>query len=104
MSFGLEFVLITFALVGYLGAGASLAVARYRTLEDGKADIGMMGVAGMLIMFAAVCTSVAVGLFGVAALGLIAIWTSYVVMAGQIGLFSVEIATPAEPVAAQSRA
>ena len=103
MNFGLEFVLITFALVGFIGAGASLAVARYRTLEDGKADVGMIGVAAMLVMFASVCTSVAVGPFGVAALGAIAIWASYVVMARQIGMFAVEIATPSELVVAQTR-
>lgn len=96
MKWGLEVVLITFALVGYVGAGASLAVARYRSLEDGRLDVGMLGVAGMLILFAAVCTSVAVGPLGVAAVGAIAVWAAYVVMARQIGMFSLEISAPKE--------
>lgn len=95
MNLGLEIVLIAFAIVGYVGSGASLAVARYRTIDEGQLDVGMLGVAAMLLLFAAVCTTVAVGAFGVAALGSISIWTSYVVMARQIGMFAIE--TPVAP-------
>lgn len=103
MNLGLEFVLLVFALVGYVGTGASLAVARYRRLDDGEADVGMLGVAAMLLLFGAVCTSVAVGIFGVAAIGGVVIWVSYITMARQIGLFAIEVDAPLEPVAAQSR-
>jgi hypothetical protein len=103
MNLGLEVVLLVFALIGFVGTGASLAVARYRRLDDGQADVGMLGVAVMLLLFGSVCTSVAVGVFGVAAIGTVAIWMSYVLMARQIGLFSIEVDTPVEPVAAQTR-
>jgi len=57
----------------------------------------MLGVAAMLVLFGAVCTTVAAGWLGVPALGGIAIWTSYVLMARQIGLFSIEVIPPFEP-------
>ena len=97
MNLGLEIVLLAFALVGYVGTGASLAVARYRSLDDGHTDIGMLGVALMLVIFGSICTSVAVGGYGVLAVGSVAIWASYVTMARQIGLFSLDVATPPEP-------
>lgn len=96
MGMGLELVLLSFALIGYIGTGASLAVARYRLLDAGEWDYGMLGVGGMLLVFAAVCTSVAVGWLGVAAIGLVTIGISYVIMARQIGLFWVEV-HPAMP-------
>jgi hypothetical protein len=98
MNWGLEVVLIAFALVGYIGSGASLAVARYRTLDEGQIDVGMLGVAAMLLLFAGVCTFVAVGPFGVAAIGGIGVWTSYVLMARQIGMFAVETSVASEVV------
>ena len=97
MNLGLEIVLVLFALVGYVGTGASLAVARYRALDDGQVDLGMLGVALMLWIFGAICTAVAVGLTGVLAVGSVAIWASYVVTANQIGLFAIDVGTPSEP-------
>ena len=97
MNLGLEIVLLLFALVGYVGTGASLAVARYRSLDDGQLDIGMLGVALMLLVFGVICTAVAVGAYGVLAVGGVAIWASYVVMARQIGLFDIDVGPPAEP-------
>jgi hypothetical protein len=100
MNLGLEIVLLGFALIGFVGTGASLAVARYRALEDGSVDLGMLGVAAMLCGFGAICTSVAVGLYGVFGIGAIVVWASYVIMARQIGMFLVEVALPAQPAAA----
>lgn len=102
MSFGIEIILLVFALIGYIGAGASLAVARYRALEEGRSDLGMLGVAAMLFMFGAVCTSVAAGVLGVVAIGGLAVWVSYIVMARQIGLFLVEVSTPREAAPAEA--
>ena len=94
---GLKLILLVFALIGYGGTGASLAVARFRALDEGQADVGMLGVAAMLVLFGAVCTTVATGWLGVPALGGVAIWTSYIVMARQIGLFNIEVIPPVEP-------
>src|SRR5687768_12149510 len=96
MNLGLKMVLLGFALIGYIGAGASLAVARYRLLEDGDLDLGMLGVAVMLLGFGAICTSVAVGHYGVVGIGAVVVWASYVIMARQIGMFTIEVALPAE--------
>jgi len=104
MNLGLELVLVAFALVGYAGTGSSLAVARYRALDSGEVDLGMLGVAVMLWLFAAVCTTVAVGWLGVISLGVIAMWLSYVLMARQIGLFSIEVQAPTEPTLVRSGA
>jgi hypothetical protein len=97
MNFGLEIVLLGFAVIGYVGTGASLAVARYRSLEDGDLDLGMLGVAVMLFGFGAICTSVAVGRYGVLGVGGVVVWTSYVVMARQIGMFAIQVNSPTEP-------
>ena len=69
MTQGLQLVLLFFALFGYAGAGASLAVARYRRLSDGERDLGMIGVAVMLLLFGALCTLVGVGASGIPAFG-----------------------------------
>jgi len=87
---GLDIILLLFALVGFGGTGASLAVARSRWLDEGDRDLGMWGVAGMLLVFGALCTLVATGVSGVCAFGSVVIWGSYVLMAQHLGVFRVE--------------
>lgn len=87
----LRLVLLSFALVGYAGAGSSLAVIRQRWLTDGETDWGMAGVAVLLATFASLCTGLGVGLSGVLAFGALAVWVSYVFMAQHIGLFQVDV-------------
>jgi hypothetical protein len=87
----LRIVLLVFALIGFVGTGASLAVGRYRHLMDGERDLGMLGVACMLFVFGALCTVVGSGLVGVLAFGGIALWASYVLMAQHLGIFRVEV-------------
>jgi uncharacterized membrane protein len=91
MTTGLRVVLLLFALVGYLGAGAALAAARYRRLAENERDVGMFGVALMLFFFGALCTMVGVGVLGVAAVGAVVLWASYAVMAQHLGMFQVEV-------------
>ena len=90
MTAGLRFMLLLFALVGYTGAGASLAVSRYRYALDGESDVGMLAVAVMLFVFGSLCTIVAGGLVGVLAFGVVVLWVAYVATAQRIGLFRVE--------------
>jgi threonine/homoserine efflux transporter RhtA len=90
MTAGLHMVLLVFATVGFAGAGASLAVARTRHMNDGERDAGMLGVAGMLFMFGALCTAVGSGLIGVIAFGGVAVWVGYVVTAQRLGLFEID--------------
>ncbi len=98
----LRFVLLSFALVAYAGAGASAAVIRQRWLADGETDWGLAGVASLLFTFAALCTALGAGWSGVLAFGGVALFTAYVSMARHIGLFEVEagsadaLAQPAE--------
>lgn len=92
MTQGLQLVLLFFALFGYGGAGASLAVARYRSLSDGERDLGMIGVAVMLLLFGALCTLVGVGASGIPAFGGVILWASYMFMAQHLGLFRIEAA------------
>lgn len=103
---GLAIILLAFALVGFGGAGASLAVARARWVEEADRDVGMWGVAAMLGVFGALCTLVATGLAGLGAFGPVAIWASYVLMAQHLGLFRIEVSAgsgPPPPRAAQSQ-
>lgn len=90
MTAGLFFVLLMFALVGFVGAGASLAMARMRYMNDGVPDAGMLGIAGMLFVFGALCTSAGSGLVGVLVLGGVGMWIGYVVAAQRLGLFEIE--------------
>ncbi|HEX7052208.1 MAG TPA: hypothetical protein VF188_18510 [Longimicrobiales bacterium] len=94
MTEGLRLLLLLFALIGFGGAGASLAVARYRRLEDGARDLGMLGVAGMLLTFGVLCTAVAAGLAGILAFGGVVVWASYALMGQHIGLFRIEVGRP----------
>jgi hypothetical protein len=102
MTTGLRLILLIFALVGFAGTGASLAIARQRQLSEGERDLGMVGIAAMLFVFAALCTTVGAGLSGVFAFGGVVMWASYVITAERIGMFRVSAAgveehTPAEP-------
>ncbi|HLU26393.1 MAG TPA: hypothetical protein VKZ58_11885 [Longimicrobiales bacterium] len=90
MSESLRIILLLFALVGYAGTGASLAVNRYRRLTEGERDVGMVGVAAMLFIFGMLCTTVGVGLAGVPAFGGVVIWASYTFMAQHMGMFTIE--------------
>ena len=102
MTTGLRFILLVFALVGFAGTGASLAIARQRQLTDGERDLGMVGVAAMLFVFGALCTAVGAGVSGILAFGGVVLWAAYVITADRIGMFEVAAAgveehTPAEP-------
>lgn len=97
MTRGLQVVLLLFAVVGFAGAGASLAVARFRMLTDGERDVGMMGVAGMLLAFGSLCAMVGVGISGVLACGAVVLWASYLFMAQNMGMLRIEVGIlPAE--------
>lgn len=97
MTIGLQLILLVFAFVAFGGAGASFAVARFRRFSEGERDLGMAGVAVMLLLFGALCTIVGVGLSGVLAFGSVVLLTGYVLMAQHIGLFRIESARPPRP-------
>lgn len=96
---GLQLVLLLFGLVGFSGAGASLAVGRVRRMEDGEEDVGMIGVAVLLFVFGGLCTALATGASGILAFGGVVTWVAYVVMSQHMGLFSIEI--PGRPATAE---
>jgi hypothetical protein len=89
----LRLVLLVFALIGFAGTGASLAVGRYRHMADGERDLGMLGVASMLFVFGTLCTIVGAGMSGVWAFGGVTLWGSYVLTAQHLGLFRIEVNT-----------
>jgi threonine/homoserine efflux transporter RhtA len=96
MTAGLQIILLMFALVGFAGAGASMAVANSRRKVDGERDAGMLGVAAMLFVFGTLCTAVGSGMLGVMAFGGVVYWVGYVVTAQRVGLFRIETASPEE--------
>jgi hypothetical protein len=91
MTTGLRIILMLFAVVGFAGAGASLAVARHRFVSDRESDLGMLAVSVMLLVFATLCTAVASGIAGIFAFGGVLLWASYVVTAQRMGLFRVDV-------------
>lgn len=90
---GMRMMLLAFALVGFAGAGAALAVARHRLLGEGQRDLGLGGIAAMFLTFATLCTMAASSLFGVLAFGGVVVWASYLIMAQRLGLFTIETHT-----------
>jgi hypothetical protein len=99
---GLHVILLAFAVIGFTGTGAALAVARGRYVHEGERDIGMLGVSAMMFMFGVLCMSIGSGLLGVAAFGGVMLWVGYIVAAQRVGLFRIETgwmeeACPAEP-------
>jgi hypothetical protein len=101
MTAGLQLILMGFALVGFAGAGTSLAVVNARG-RDGDRDAGMIAVAALLFVFGTLCATAAGGLLGVLAFGGVATWVAYVVTAQRMGMFRIETGgleetQPAEP-------
>lgn len=88
---GMRLVLLVFALVGFAGAGAALAVLRHRLITEGERDPGLGGIAVMFFAFGALCTAAAGGLFGILAFGGVTVWASYLLMARRLGLFRIEV-------------
>lgn len=102
MSQVIVLMLMLFATVGFAGAGVAYAVARARELEEAESDIGMRAVSMLLLVFAAVCTFVALGLSAIFAFGGVIAWFSYVVSAQRVGVFWLQpsrsaAGSPAEP-------
>lgn len=94
---GMRLMLLVFALVGFAGAGAALAVARHRLLAEGERDLGLAGIAIMFLTFGSLCTIAASSLFGVLAFGSVAVGGSYLLMAARLDLFHIE--APPRPMA-----
>lgn len=90
-------LLLLFALVGFAGAGSALAMARHRGRAAGERDIGLLGIAGMFILFGTLCTLAASGVFGVLAFGGVVVWASYLLTAQRVGLFTIEAHTATQP-------
>lgn len=103
MTAGLQLVLLVFAVIGFAGTGASLAVARGRYVKDGERDAGMIGVAVMMFVFGSLCTMVGSGILGVVAFGGVMLWVGYVVTAQRVGLFRIETGWLEESHAAEPR-
>ena len=93
---GMRIMLLLFALVGFAGAGAAMAVARYRLVTEGERDVGLGGIALMFFAFGTLCVLAASGPFGVLAFGGVAVGAAYVLMARRLGLFRIE-ARPTPP-------
>jgi hypothetical protein len=90
MVWGMRFILLVFATVGFGAAGAALAVARYRLLDDDERDFGLGAIAAMFLLFGTLCTLAASGIFGVLAFGGVVVWASYLITGQRLGLFSIE--------------
>lgn len=90
ISVGLQLVLLLFGMVGFAGAGASLAVWRMREISEGERDSGILGGALLLAVFGTFSTLIGAGVAGVFGFGLVVGWVAYVLTAQRIGLLRVE--------------
>ena len=83
-------LLLLFGIIAFAGAGAALALARYRHANEARPDNPMVGLAAVLAAFAGMCTSAAAGWTGVLAIGGAVSFASYVLTAREIGLFEID--------------
>lgn len=90
----IKIALLLFAALGFVGAGAALAVGRLHDLDRGDADLGMRVLAFVLAAFGAMCTASAAGFVGVVAFGGVIVWCSYVLWAQRVGVFRIEYFKP----------
>lgn len=88
---GIRLMLLVFAMVGYAGAGAALAVGRHRLMAEGERDPGLAAIGLMFGAFGALCTIAASGFIGVLAFGGITVWGTYVYMGQRLGMFEIEV-------------
>ena len=89
MTVELAAILLVFSTIGYGGAGAALAIAHNRAREEPERDLGMLGVATLLLGFAALCSGVLGGIPAVVAVGMPVTAASYLFTAQRLGLFQV---------------
>ena len=98
-----EVVLLAFAMAGFGGAGASLAVVRARSVEYGERDAGMIAVAAMLFIFGTICSVMEWGLVGMCAIGSLSLWVGYVTAAQRLRMFEIETGRLVEEIAPHQR-
>lgn len=87
MSVAIIITLMSFAAIGFAGAGVAFAVGRARELSEAEVDVGMRAVTLLLFGFGAVCTYVSVGFTGIFAFGGVVAWASYIFSAQRVGVF-----------------
>ena len=102
MTIGLAAILLMFSMLAYGGAGGCLAVARGRGMQEER-DLGMLGVAALLLGFGGLCSGVLGGLAAVLAVGCPTTAAVYLLTAQRLGLFRVESGPLGEVPAEESR-
>jgi hypothetical protein len=101
MTIGLAAILVVFSMLAYGGAGGCLAVARGRAAEHER-DLGMVGVATLLLGFGILCSAVLGGIAAVLALGAPGVAGVYLFTAQRLGLFQVRSGPLTEVTAEES--
>ena len=90
---GWRIFLVLTSATFYVGAGASLALGRYRRQTTADLDFSALG-AAVVSLFASVLLIPAAGILAVPAFGAVVGWVGYLVAAQRLGLFSVETGDP----------
>lgn len=90
MTAGLSMMLLVFSGVAFAGAGAALGILRFRHLESGESDAGLVSVIAMLVVFGSLCALLGAGFGAVLGFGGVVLWVSYVLTAQRVGLFRIE--------------
>lgn len=90
---GWRIILVLMSGAFYAGAGAALALGRFRRQTDGELDFSVLG-AGVVFFFASVLVIPAAGFLAVPAFGLVVSWMGYMVSAQRLALFRLETGPP----------
>lgn len=90
---GWQFVLILISGVFYAGAGAAVALGRFRARTEDVLDFSGLG-AGVVFAFASVLILPAAGWLAIPAFGAVVAWVAFVVSAQRLALFRIETGEP----------
>lgn len=93
MTPGWRLILVLMSGTFYAGAGAALALGRFRRQAEAELDFSALG-AAVVFFFASVLVIPAAGFLAIPAFGMVASWLGYVVSAQRLELFRVETGPP----------
>ncbi|MEN8375325.1 MAG: hypothetical protein ABFS34_07740 [Gemmatimonadota bacterium] len=90
---GWRIFLVLFSGAFFAGAGAAVALGRFKSTIEETLDFSLLG-AGMVFFFASLLLVPSAGVLAVPAYGVVVAWVGYIVAAHRLELFRIETGPP----------
>jgi hypothetical protein len=94
MTIFVRIIVLACAAASFAGTGASVAIRRFRTLEEMPDDQGFTAIAGMLFVAGTLCAGLAGGLSAIPAILVPVGCAAYALTAQRLGVFRIETGAP----------